>query len=66
MKMEAVRGDLNPELFLLSALFEIREIDRVEQLLADLRTTRPDDQEVRVVVALYQKAVRNLKEGGKR
>lgn len=66
MKMEAVRGDLNPELFLLSALFEIREIDRVEQVLADLRTMRPDDQEARVVVALYQKAVRNLKEGGKR
>ncbi|MFZ4538728.1 hypothetical protein [Propionivibrio sp.] len=64
MRMEAVQGDLNPELFLLSALFEMREIDRVEQVLSDLRATRPADQEARMVIALYQKAVRNFKEGG--
>ena len=63
MRMEAVRGDLNPELYLLSALFEMREIERVEQVLADLRASRPSDQEARVVIALYQKAIRNLKEG---
>ena len=63
MRMEAVRGDLNPELYLLSALFEMREIERVEQVLADLRASRPADQEAKVVIALYQKAVKNLKEG---
>lgn len=63
MRREAVHGDLNPELYLLSALFEIREIDKVEEVLADLRATRPADQEARVVIALYQKAVKNLKEG---
>jgi hypothetical protein len=66
MRMEAVRGDLNPELYLLSALFEMREIERVEQVLADLRVSRPTDQEARVVIALYQKAVRNFKEVGGR
>ena len=64
MRMEAVRGDLNPELFLLSALFEMREIDRVEQVLSDLRAARPADQEARIVIALYQKAVKNFRQGG--
>ncbi|SDI14077.1 hypothetical protein [Propionivibrio dicarboxylicus] len=66
MRMEAVRGDLNPELYLLSALFEMREIDRVEQLLSELRDTRRGDQEAQIVVALYQKALKNLKDSGKR
>ena len=66
MRMEAVPGDLNPELFLLSALFELREIDRVEQVLSDLRATHPTDQEARVVVALYQKAVKNFREGSRK
>ncbi|MEI7432048.1 MAG: hypothetical protein WCL27_16495 [Betaproteobacteria bacterium] len=63
MRMESVHGDLNPELYLLSALFEMREIEKVEQVLADLRFSRPSDQEARVVIALYQKAIKNLKEG---
>lgn len=64
MRMEAAAGDLNPELYLLSALFELREIERVEQVLADLRASRPGDQEARIIVALYQKALKNLKESG--
>ena len=64
MRMEAAQGDLNPELFLLSALFEMREIDRVEQVLSDLRASRPADQEARIVIALYQKAVNNFRQGG--
>lgn len=66
MRMEAVRGDLNPELYLLSALFELREIDRIEQVLAELRETRRGDQEVLIIVSLYQKALKNLKDSGKR
>lgn len=66
MRMEAAAGDLNPELYLLSALFEMREIERVEQVLAELRMTRRGDQEVQIIVALYQKALKNLKDSGKR
>ena len=66
MRMETVRGDLNPELYLLSALFELREIDRIEQVLAELRETRRGDQEVQIIVSLYQKALKNLKDSGKR
>lgn len=62
MRMEAVRGDLNPELYLLSGLFEMREFDRVEQVLVDLQKSRPGDMEVGLMVALYQKAIRNSRE----
>ncbi|MDO8932787.1 MAG: hypothetical protein Q7U97_10365 [Rhodocyclaceae bacterium] len=62
MRMEAVRGDLNPELFLLSGLFEMRELARVEQVLKDLQQARPGDTEVSLVVTLYQKAIKNARE----
>ena len=62
LRMESVRGDLNPELFLLSGLFEMRELERVEQVLRDLQQTRPGDTEVGLLVALYQKALKNARE----
>lgn len=64
MRMETVRADLNPELFLLSGLFEMREIERVEQVLRDLQRARPGDMEVGLLAALYQKAIRNARESG--
>lgn len=62
MRMEAVRGDLNPELYLLSGLFEMREFDRIEQVLQDLQLARPGDMEVGLVITLYQKAIKNARE----
>lgn len=62
LRMESVRGDLNPELFLLSGLFEMRELERVEQVLKDLQLARPGDAEVGLLVALYQKALKNARE----
>lgn len=62
MRMEAVRGDLSPELFLLSGLFEMRELERVEQVIRDLQLSRPGDAEVGLMAALYQKAVKNARE----
>ncbi len=63
MRMEAVRGDLSAELFLLSGLFEIRDFERIEQVLRDLQLARPGDAEVGLVVTLYQKAIRNARDG---
>lgn len=63
-RLEAARGDLNPELFLLAGLFEMRQFDRIEQVLKDLRQARPGDNEAGLVAVLYQKAVRNARESG--
>ncbi|MDP2809900.1 MAG: hypothetical protein Q8O34_07090 [Rhodocyclaceae bacterium] len=62
LRMEADRNDLNPELYLLSAMFEVRDLDRVELVLGDLQRTRPGSQEVGLLVALYQKALKNARE----
>jgi len=62
LRLETDRDDLSPELFLLSGLFEMRELDRVEQILGDLRRSRKGNPEVGLLVALYQKAVRNARE----
>lgn len=62
LRAEAARNDINPELYLLSSLFEIRELDRVEQALADLQQRQRGNPEVGSVVALYSKAIKNARE----
>ena len=62
LRMEADRGDLNPEIYLLSSMFEIRQLDRVEQILGDLQKTRGGDPEAGLLVTLYQKALKNARE----
>lgn len=64
LRMEAARDDLNPELFLLAGLLEMRELDRVEQTLKDMQAARPDNMEVKVLVSLYRKTLQNLREKG--
>lgn len=65
MRMEADRSDLAPELYLLSSMFELREFERVEQVLMDLQGSRPGNPEVKLLVGLYQKAMRNAREAGR-
>lgn len=65
LRKEADKDDLNPELFLLVGLLEMRQIDRIEQVLADLQATHPGNMEAKVLVALYQKTLKNLRESGK-
>lgn len=62
LRLETVRGDINPELYLLSGLYEMREFDRVEQVLRNLQQSGSGNLEVGVVVAMYQKAMRNKRE----
>jgi len=64
LRMEAARDDLNPELFLLAGLLEMRELNRVEQTLKDMQATRPNNMEVKVLVSLYRKTLQNLREKG--
>ena len=59
------RDDLNPELFLLSGLLEMRQLERIEQVLGELKTSHPDNVEAKVLASLYQKTLKNLRESGK-
>lgn len=65
LRMEAERDDLNPEIFLLAGLLEMRQFDRLEQALADLHTSHQGNMEASVLVALYQKTLKNIRESGK-
>ncbi|MFA7269112.1 MAG: hypothetical protein WC073_07200 [Sterolibacterium sp.] len=56
------RSDLNPELYLLSGMFEMRELGRVEQVLSDLQRERGSEPQVKLLVSLYQRAMKNVRE----
>ena len=64
MRQEAAADDLNPELYLLSSMLELRQFERVEQVLADLRKTRAGNRDAAALVALYDKALRSAREEG--
>lgn len=50
-------NDINPELFLLSGLFEQRDVERIQQVLADLARAKPNDAQVDQVVDFYRKFI---------
>jgi hypothetical protein len=62
LRGRAAADDLEPETYLLSGLFELRELDRVEKLLGELKLDRPRSQEAALLIALYRKAVKNARE----
>lgn len=66
LRTESDQADLNPEMYLLSGMFEIRALDRVDQAIEDLRASRPGDPQAKLLVALYQRAVRNAKQASSR
>lgn len=59
MRMEAVADDLNPEMYRLSALFEMKAYDAVEAVVRDLEQSRTHHGETAVLATLYRKALRN-------
>lgn len=63
LRMEAAAGDLNPDLYRLSALFEIKAYDAVGSALRDLELSRPGHGEARLLITLYRKALRNVQGG---
>jgi hypothetical protein len=62
LRMEAAANDLNPEMYRLSALFEMKAYDEVEIALRELESSRPDYGEATLLVALYRKALRNTRQ----
>lgn len=57
LRKDAAADDINPEIFLLSGLFEMREFGRLEQTLKDLSDSRPGNMEIAVLNSLYKKAI---------
>ncbi|MDP1733408.1 MAG: hypothetical protein Q8L44_03495 [Sulfuritalea sp.] len=62
LRSRAESDDLGPEMFLLSGLFELRELDQVERLLADLQQRQAKTPEAALLIALYRKAVKNARD----
>lgn len=65
LKRRSEPGDLGPEMYFLSGLFEIRELDRVERVLGDLQQDGPKTPEAALLISLYRKSVKNARESGK-
>lgn len=64
LRLDADADDINPELYLLSAMFELQKFDRVEQAMTELRRTHAGNADAAAAVALYGKAVKNAREAG--
>ena len=62
LRTRAGRDELGPEAYLLSGLYEMRELDRVEKVLADLQQDWPQHPEAALLIALYRKALKNARE----
>lgn len=62
LRTRAGRDELGPEAYLLSGLYEMRELDRVEKALADLQQDWPNHAEAALLISLYRKAVKNARE----
>ena len=62
LRSRAAHDDLGPETYLLSGLFEMRELERVERVLGDLQQDRPKHPEAALLITLYRKAVKNARE----
>ena len=57
LRKEAAPDDINPEIFLLAGLFEMREFDRLEQTLKELSNSQSGNMELAVLGSLYKKAI---------
>ncbi len=60
MRDAAEKSDLNPEIYLLSGMLEMRQIDRVEQVLADMKQNTVNNPEAKLLVSLYTRALKDI------
>lgn len=65
MRAKAESNDRNPELYLLSAYFELKEYDRVRDVLSQLDGSYPGDLEIKILKSLYFRAINNAKMAAK-
>jgi len=65
MRAKAGSNDHNPELYLLSSYFELKEYDRLRNILGQLDGDFPGDLEIEVLKSLYTRAINNAKMAAK-
>jgi len=61
LRQQAAAQDRNPELYLLASYFELQEYTKVQGLLQKMGKAAPADQEVKLLQALYGRAINNAK-----
>ena len=61
LRQLADAADRNPELYLLAGYFELREFERAERLLQRMSEQSPNDPELRILNALYARAIGNAR-----
>ncbi|MCM2289472.1 MAG: hypothetical protein NDI67_10630, partial [Sulfuritalea sp.] len=64
LRSQAAADDLGPEVYLLAGLLDLRQLDRIEKTLDRLQQERSQSDQVAALVALYRKAVKQIREGG--
>jgi len=65
MRKQADAKDRNPELYLLASYLELREFDKLENVLRQLNEKGSGDQDLAALNMLYSRAVREAKSTGK-
>ena len=66
MRKQADTKDLNPELYLLASYLELREFDKLENVLRQLNEKGSGDQDLAALNMLYSRAVREARTSEKR
>ena len=61
LRSQAEASDRNPELYLLASYLELREFDKLENLLKQLNEKSPNDAELASLTDLYTRAINELK-----
>ncbi len=62
LRLEAAADDLAPEMYRLSALFDMKAYDALEVAVNELETSRPSHSEAKLLANLYRKALKNAQE----
>ena len=66
LRKQVEASDRSPELYLLSGYLELREFDKLEGILKQMRESNPADSQVATLGALYSRAVSSAKMSDKR
>ena len=65
LRANAPAEDRSPELYLLASYLELREFEKLDGLMQQLKSSAPADAEIEALCALYTRAAETAKSGAK-